>query len=493
MGSEEPARLAIAILLAGALICISALATRASLRTSMPVALLFLLVGVLAGSEGVGGIYFDDHVVAYWIGTIALILILFDGGFSTRFHRARAHLAPSVVLATFGVFATAAILATAGWLLGLHWTEAILIAAVVSSTDAAAVFALLRHGGVNLQARVGSTIELESGLNDPMAVILTAAMVEYVMSGSLSPGMLAWQIPAQLAVGTLIGWAVGIACRAALRRLPPTAIGLLPVVTVACAAVSYGAATLLWGSGFLAVYVCGLVLGNDRSLPDYAGVRRVHDFLAWLSQVVVFLALGLLVFPSQLRDVAPVALSTAFLLVVLARPLAVAACLMPFRYPLREIVYIGWVGLRGAVPIVLATYPVLVGVAGAERLFNIIFFVVIVNVIVQASTVKLATRILGLEQLAPPPPEASLEIGSMLPHRSRIACYHIDARAAVAGATIAEVPFPPDAAIMLIVRGTELVPARGGVRLEPGDHVYVFCKPEDEPAVALWFGQRIDE
>jgi potassium/hydrogen antiporter len=492
MGSSEPVRLALAILVAGGLVGLAALATRVTRHGSIPLTLLFLGIGVLAGSEALGGIQFDDHVLAYRIGTIALVLILFDGGLSTRFHRVRAHLAPSIALATAGVLATAVILAIAGRLLGLSWNEALLLAAVVSSTDAAAVFAVLRGSGINLQQRVSATIELESGLNDPLAVILTAAMVEYALVGDVAPLTLAWQIPVQLAVGAGVGIFVGLGCRTALVRMPPSAIGLLPLVTTASAAIAYGAATLLLGSGFLAVYLCGLMLGN-RPLPDHAGLRRVHDFLAWASQVALFLILGLLVFPSELRDVALVGLACSAVLVLVARPLAVAACLLPFRYPLREIAYVGWVGLRGAVPIVLATYPVLVGVPGAERLFHIVFFVVIVSVVVQAGTVRTATRLVGLEQATPPPPTATLEIASMGIHEARVACYHIDTRAAVAGVAIADVPFPQDAAVMLIVRGTQLVSPRGTVRLEPGDHVYIFSKPEDEPAIALWFGQRIDE
>ncbi|HEU4610967.1 MAG TPA: potassium/proton antiporter [Kofleriaceae bacterium] len=492
MGSAEPWRLALAILVGGVLIGIAAMATRASRRSPIPVTLLFLSIGVLAGSEGIGGIYFSNHVLAYRVGTIALILILFDGGLSTRFHRARAHLAPAVVLATIGVAATAALLAIAAHFFGLEWKQALMVAAVVSSTDAAAVFAVLRNSGMNLQRRVSATIELESGLNDPMAVILTAAMVEYAMAGDLSLPTLAWQIPVQLAVGTVVGILVGAACRQALLRLPPTTVGLLPVVTSASAAVAYGGATLLLGSGFLAVYVCGLFL-SGRSLPDHAGVRRVHDFLAWLSQVVLFLTLGLLVFPSQLRAVAPVALACSAVLVLVARPIAVVACLVPFRYRWREIGYIGWIGLRGAVPIVLATYPMLVGVPGGERLLHIVFFVVLVSVIVQAGSVRPATRIIGMEEPAPPPPEATLEIASMQTYDASIACYHIDSRAAVAGVAISDVPFPERAAIMLVVRGTQLVPPRGNVMLEPGDHVYIFCLPEDEPSVALWFGQRIDD
>ncbi|HUH03915.1 MAG TPA: potassium/proton antiporter [Kofleriaceae bacterium] len=492
MPTGEATQLALAILVLGALIGVAAFTTRASRRGPLPLTLLFLGVGMLAGSEAIGGIHFDDHVLAYRIGTVALVLILFDGGLSTRFRKVRKHLAPAIALATVGVVATAAVVAGAGRLLGLEWTEALLLAAVVSSTDAAAVFATLRGGRIHLQQRVGATIELESGLNDPMAVILTAAMAEYALHGDLAPLTLAWQVPVQLLVGTVVGIGVGLGCRTALLRMPPTAIGLLPLVTTAAAAVAYGGATVLWGSGFLAVYTCGVVLGN-RSLPDAAGVRRVHDFLAWSAQVILFVTLGLFVFPSQLSEVALVAVAIALALVIVARPVAVAACLLPFRYPWREVVYVGWVGLRGAVPIVLATYPVLLGVPGAEHLFNIVFFVVVVSVVVQAGSVKGVTKLLGLESRSPPPPEASIEIASMRAHDANIACYHIDPRVAVAGATIAEVPFPKTAAIMLIVRGSHLVAPRGGVRLEPGDHVYVFCQPEDEPAVALWFGRRIDD
>ncbi len=492
MGADEPQNLAVALLAAGLVVGLAGVASRATRRGPVPLALVFLAIGMLAGSEGVGGVYFDDHTLAYRIGTVALVLILFDGGLSTRFDRVRGHLPPAIVLATVGVVATAAIVAAVGRLLGLGWTEALLVAAVVSSTDAAAVFSVLRGSGLNLQQRVGATIELESGLNDPMAVILTAAMAEVALAGSVDVASLAWQIPVQLAVGTVVGVVVGIGSREVLFRTPPAALGMLPLITAAAAAVAYGAATLAWGSGFLAVYVCGLVLGN-RSLPDRGGLRRVHDFLAWSSQVGLFLTLGLLVFPSRLLDVAAIALGLALALVLVARPVAVALCLVPFRYPTREVAYIGWVGLRGAVPIVLATYPLLLGVPGGDRLFDLVFFVVVVSVALQASTVRAATRVVGLEAPAPPQPEASLEITSMRQLDARVGCYHVDARAAVAGAALAEIPFPDEAAVMMVVRGKRVLPARGALRFEPGDHVYVFCRPEDEVAIALWFGQRLDD
>lgn len=492
MGAAEPQKLAVALLAAGVVVVLAAVATRATRRGPVPLALLFLVIGMLVGSEGIGRVYFDDTVLAYRIGTIALVLILFDGGLSTRFDRVRAHLGPAVVLATVGVIATAAVLALAGRLLGLSWSEALLIGAVVSSTDAAAVFSVLRASGLNLQQRVSATIELESGLNDPMAVILTVTATELALAGSLDYARLAWQVPVHLAVGAAVGVLLGIGIREALVRLPPAATGLLPVVTAATALMAYGAATLAHGSGFLAVYLCGLVLGN-RTLPDRTGLRRVHDFLAWSSQVALFLTLGLLVFPSHLLEVAAVGIALTAVLVLVARPLAVVLCLAPFRYPPREIAYVGWVGLRGAIPIVLVTYPLLAGVPGGSRLFDIVFFVVVVSVAVQASTVRGATRVVGLEEPAPPPPEASIEITSMTNLDARVACYHVDPRAAVAGASLAEIPFPDQAAVMMVVRGKELLPGRGPLRLEPGDHVYVFCKPEDEPAIALWFGQRIDE
>jgi potassium/hydrogen antiporter len=491
-GADEPWNLAIALLAIGVLAALAALLTRISQRGSVPVALVFLVLGMAAGSDGIGGIAFDNYAFAYRIGTVALVLILFDGGLNTRFDRVRPHLTPAIVLATAGVAITAAAVAAFARLLGMAWPEALLLGAVVSSTDAAAVFAVLRNSGVHLQQRVGATIELESGLNDPMAVILTVAMTALAQTGAVDVVGLVWQVPLQLAIGVALGAAVGVGCRWLLLHVPPAAAGLLPVVTLASALVSFGAATAAWGSGFLAVYVTGLVLGN-RTLPDRAGLRRVHDFLAWFAQVIVFLMLGLLVFPSQLLEVAGVGLTVAAFLVLVARPVAVLPCLLPFRYPRAELAYIAWVGLRGAVPIVLASFPVLVGVDGALRVFNVVFFVVVVSVLLQGGTVQRLTRRLSLSAAIPPAAAAAVEIVSMRSLKEQIACYHVDAASAVAGAAIADIPFPADAAVMLVVRGQALLPAKGPTTLEVGDHVYVFCRPEDEGTVSLWFGRRIDE
>ena len=492
MASAAPLELAVALLALGSLIAIAALVTRAS-RPSVPVALLFLGVGMLAGSEGIGGIAFDDHVLAYQLGTIALVLILFDGGLSTRFAHVRPYLGPAMTLATAGVVVTAGVVAIAAHALGLAWLQAILLGAVVSPTDAAAVFSVLRGSGIHLQHRVGATIELESGLNDPMAVLLTVAMTEVASRGNAVLVSLIWRVPMELAIGAAVGFVVARIGRVALRRVPPAVTGLFPVVTTATAAIAYGGATVLHGSGLLAVYVAGLAFGGEGDLPDRAGVRRIHDFLAWTGQVAVFLTLGLLVYPSQLLAVAPAAIAIALTLLVIARPVAVALCLLPWRFRPREAGYISWVGLRGAVPIVLATFPVMIGVAGALYLFNLVFFVVVLGVVLQGATVPALTRRLGLAEVGPAPPAAAIAITSRRPLATRIVTFHVDERAAVAHCTLAEIPFPDQAAVAMVVRGDELYAGRGALRLLPGDHVSVLCRPEDEPALVLWFGQRVDD
>jgi cell volume regulation protein A len=492
VASSAPFELAVALLALGALIALAALVTRAS-RPSVPVALLFLGVGMLAGSEGLGGIAFDDHVLAYQLGTIALVLILFDGGLSTRFAHVRPFVGPAITLATLGVVVTTGVVAAGAHALGLPWTQAILLGAVVSPTDAAAVFSVLRGSGIHLQHRVGATIELESGLNDPMAVLLTVAMTEVASGDRSALVSLIWRVPMELAIGAAVGFAVAQGGRIALRRMPPSVAGLIPVVTTATAAIAYGGATVLHGSGLLAVYVAGLAFGATNDLPDRAGVRRIHDFLAWTGQVAVFLTLGLLVYPSQLLAVAPMAIALALTLLIVARPLAVALCLVPWRFRPREAGFIAWVGLRGAVPIVLATFPVMVGVSGAVDIFNLVFFIVVLGVVLQGATVPALTRRLGLAEVGPPPPAAAIAITSRRPLATRIVTFHVDARAAVANCRLADIPFPDEAAVAMVVRGDELYAGRGALRLLAGDHVSVLCRPEDEPALVLWFGQRVDD
>lgn len=489
----EPLPTAFLLVAAGVLMLVSVLLSRASGRSGLPVAMLFLGIGMAAGSDGPGGIEFSDYGSAFRLGTVALVLILFDGGLNTPLSAVRAAIRPASLLATVGVVATAALMGLAAHLFfNFSWPMALLLGAIVSSTDAAAVFSVLRGSGIHLKRRVGTTLELESGLNDPMAIILTVALTQNLVRGE----SLSWELPlraiGEMVVGGGMGVAIGWAGRVLIKRLRLQAAGLYPVLTLALAFLAFGLPTLFHGSGFLAVYAVGVLLGNE-TLRYRTGLLRVHDALAWLSQVAMFLVLGLLVFPSQLLGVAGVGLGLSLFLAFVARPLAVLLCLLPFRFPVGEIVYTGWVGLRGAVPIILATYPVLARAPGAHDLFNVVFFIVVVNGFIPGMTVPWVTRKLGLAANVPEPPPAVLEIASTQLLNGELSAFYIDTASASAGARISELPFPPESAAMLIVRGLELLAPKGDTVLQPGDHVYVFSRTEDLPFLRLMFGQREDE
>ncbi|MBN1206012.1 MAG: potassium/proton antiporter [Myxococcaceae bacterium] len=489
----EPLPTAFLLVVAGLLMGLSVLLSRASGRFGLPVAMLFLGIGMAAGSDGPGGIEFSDYGFAFRLGTVALVLILFDGGLNTPLAAVRAAIRPASLLATVGVVATAAILALAAHLVfGFSWPVALLLGAIVSSTDAAAVFSVLRGSGLHLKRRVGTTLELESGLNDPMAVILTMALTQNLLQGEGLGWRLLLDAVVQMVVGGGLGLALGWGGRQLLKRLRLQAAGLYPVMTLALAFLAFGLPTLFHGSGFLSVYVVGVLLGNE-TLRYRTGLLRVHDALAWLSQVAMFLVLGLLVYPEQLLEVAWVGLGLSLFLAFIARPVAVLLCLLPFRFPAGEILYTGWVGLRGAVPIILATFPVLAGAQGAQAIFNIVFFIVVVNGFIPGATVPWVTRKLGLAANVPEPPPAVLEIASTQLLNGELSAFYIDAASATAGARISELPFPPESAAMLIVRGLELLAPKGDTVLQAGDHVYVFSRSEDLPFLRLMFGQREDE
>lgn len=489
---SEPEATAWFLVVLGLLLAVSALFSRFSARAGVPLFLVFLVLGMIAGSEGIGGIEFEDYGFAFRLGTAALALILFDGGLNTPLSALRAGLRPAAVLATVGVVGTAAVVAVGARLLGLDWGPAFLLGAVVSSTDAAAVFSVLRGSGLQIRQRVGTTLELESGLNDPMAVMLTLSLTNSLATGrpmtpEILPGIVL-EVLIQLVVGTVFGLAVGFLGRALLRRGRLQAGGLYPVLTLALALLAFGLPTLMAGSGFLAVYLAGVILGNGE-IPYRAGLRHFHDAAAWCGQLSMFLVLGLLVFPSRLLEIAWVGLAIALILAFVARPLVVMFCLLPFRYPLRETAFVSWVGLRGAVPIVLATFPVLERVPGAERLFDLVFFVVVASALVPGGTVTWLARRLGLSSGLPPAPQAVLEISSTQVLDGDVLSFHVDDALPVCGAALADIPLPEEAAVMLVVRGSELVAARGNTVLQDGDHVHLFCRREDRPLVELLFGR----
>ncbi len=488
MPSGEPFTTALLLTTGGALLAASVLFSGATRRFGMPAGLVFVLIGILAGSEGLGHLTFEDYGFAWRVGTVALALILFDGGLNTPAASFRVALAPASVLATVGVVATAALLGGAAHLLGFPWAQALLLGAVVSSTDAAAVFSILRTSGIQLKRRVGATLELESGLNDPMAVILAAALTEQLVTGRPLGWATLAQVAVKLALGAAAGLGIGWGGRFILSRVRLPVGGLYPVLTTALALLAFGIPELVNGSGFLAVFLAAVVIGNGP-LPFKGGVLRAHDAGAWFLQVSMFLVLGLLASPSRLWANGGVGLALGLFL-LLARPLVVFPLLWPFRYRRHEMAYVGWVGLRGAVPIILAIGPVLVRAPGADRIFDVVFFVVLLNIVVQGLTVRRGARRLDLQTARPPPPQGLIEISSSRPLDADIEVFYVDPASAVAGSTLAELPpFPAGSSVLMVLRGDDLLAARGPTVLSPGDHVYLLTRPEDRGFVRLLFGE----
>jgi potassium/hydrogen antiporter len=471
----------------GLLITVAVTLSRASARLGIPLALGFLLIGVLAGSEGIGHIPFENYHATYQIGTAALVLILFDGGLNTSVDAMREAIAPAAVLATVGVALTALATAVAVHWFGYDWRLSLLVGAIVSPTDAAAVFSALSSSGLRLKGRVGHLLEVESGLNDPMAVILTTALTaNLIRPGSETIGTVLVEVVLEMGVGTIVGYSVGRLARSRIDRLRLPAPGLYPAFTIGVACLAYGVASTIHGSGFLSVYIAGVTLGAG-SMPYRMAVRRVHDALGWLAQIIMFLLLGVLVFPSRLLPVAGVGLAVALVLAFIARPLVVAICLLPFRRPLNEVAYVGWVGLRGAVPIILATIPVISDAQGARVLFDVVFFTIVVGSILPGATVGRVTRWLKLQssRVAAPATVVSIE-GPETGTELRL--FFVEPELAVAGAPVETLPMPSGAAITMVERFGAPMAVTGGTVLQAGDYVYVLYERETGADIELLFG-----
>ena len=476
----------------GILGIVSCLLSRVSEKLGVPIALLFLIVGMLAGSEGVGGIYFDSYSTAYTIGTLALVIILFAGGLSTHLAHLPSSIGPATVLATVGVVGVCGITAAGARLFGMSWGEALLFGAIVSSTDAASVFAALR--GVRLKGRIGQVIELESGLNDPMAIILAVMMTANLMG----TGTISWHaIPSllyQLAVGGSIGVIVGYFAVVILKRTPISNASLYPIFTLCFALVAYGLSTFIDASGFMAVYLAGIAIGSGK-LPYQSNINRVCDSLAWLAQVTMFLMLGLLIFPKELPGVAFRGMTLAFFVAFVARPISVFICLLPFRFNWRESLCIAWLGLRGAVPIIIAIGPILEAkpgsseMASAIHLFNVVFFVVVVGSIIPGTTVHWFVRKFNLLEATDPEPAMAVDISAGVPLDAMQLTIYVRADSKVAGRSIAELNLPSDSVVMLLLRGKKMIAPRGQTLLTPGDHAYLFCPPEAESKIRALFEQ----
>lgn len=475
------------LLLAGVLIILGIVSSKFSARAGMPVLVMFLGLGMLAGSEGIGNIAFEDYGLAHAVGTVALAFILFDGGLNTPTQKLNVAWKPAGMLATLGVLITSALTGLVAMkVLDLTLLEGLLLGSIVGSTDAAAVFSLLRGAGVNLPTRLGATLEIESGANDPMAIFLTVGLIQVLTNQMpLGPGLLTL-FALQIGVGLGVGLGIGKLSVKLINSIRLPTAGLYPVLSAACGILSFGLAATLHGSGFLAVYVTGIILGNSR-LVFQRGTLLFHDGLAWTGQIVMFVVLGLLSFPSALWQVALPGLVVAIALTFLARPLAVILLLSPFRFSGRELTLVSWVGLKGAVPIILATYPMLAGLPAGPTIFNVVFFVVIVSALVQGSTLPMLARALKLEEPTPPTPPVSLEMISLESLNTGIVDYVISDLSPVANRLLRDITLPDGAVVAMITRNTFVIPPRGSTVIEPGDHLFIVVDYTARPAVDLVF------
>lgn len=471
------------LLAVGSLLGLSILASKATGRFGVPALLIFLAIGMLAGSDGPGGIYFDDDQAAQSLGVLALAYILFSGGLETQWKDIRPVLAPGLTLATFGVLLTAVVLALCvKHFLNFSWLEAFLLGAIVSSTDAAAVFAVLRSRNVGLKGNLKPLLELESGSNDPMAVFLSLGLIELIKNPQFSMWQLFPSFLKQMALGLVFGYALGRGTAWAINRIRLNYEGLYPVLTLSLVLVAYGLTTVAGGNGFLAVYLAGMVLGNGRLLHKKS-LTHFHDGLAWLMQIAMFLTLGLLVFPSQLPTVVWAGLLASLALIFVARPVAVFLCLSVFRFDLREKTLLSWVGLKGAVPIILATFPRLADIPQADTIFNLVFFIVLTSVLLQGTTIPMVARWLGVQKPMEQARVRPLEFEPIAGQDTDLTELIVPYQSPVVGKTLVELGWPPDSRITLIGRGEEFLVPNGATTIEAGDVLLFLAHPKDLPRI----------
>ena len=469
------------ILVAGLLMAAGLGAAKVADRVRVPGLLLFLGLGMLTGSEGIVGVEFSDAELTRTLGTIGLVLILFEGGLTAGWREIRPVLGTAISLAFVGTLLTAIIAgAFAALVFELDLLEGLIIGAAVAASDSAAIFAVLR--GSSLRRRLARALEGESGLNDPIAVLLVVGFIDWIQISDYGAADMAIELGVKLSLGLVAGVAVGFGARAAFRRLDLPSPGLYPVASLASAALAFGVAEIAHGSGFLSVYIAALVLGTG-SVPARGSTIAFHQGMSWTAQIALFFLLGLLVFPSGLGDIALEAFALSAVLIFVARPLAavIATAFAPFD--MRERFMLGWAGLRGAVPIWLATFPVIAGVESSEIIFNAIFFVVVTSTLVQGATFNpLAVR-LGLTTNEPAVPKTVVETGTVRRLGGDAFTYVVKPDDAAAGALVRDLGLPREALVNLIVRNASAVPPRGSTEIQVGDELHVLARREAIPAV----------
>jgi potassium/hydrogen antiporter len=459
------------ILIAGVMLAAGLVASLLAVRLRIPALLLFLGLGMLAGSDITGWIYFNDYEFARAVGIVALALILFEGGLAAGFEEIRPVLRPAISLAFVGTIGTALIAGlAAAALFDFSTLEGLLLGSILAATDGAAIFSVLRTS--TLKRRIARTLEGESGLNDPVAVLLVLGFIDWIQKPNYGIIDMAGLFASQLALGAVVGIAVGWLAVQGFRRATLASGGLYPVASLTAAALAFGGADSIGGSGFLAVYIAGLFLGS-APIPAKRTVAAFHDGLAWIAQVAMFLVLGLLVFPGDFGAVWLEGTILALVLVVVARPVAAFVATIAQRYTARERLVIGWAGLRGAVPVVLATFPVIDGVSGSDEFFNIVFFAVLLSTLLQGSTFEPLARRLGLTTDEPALPRPLVESGIIRGLGAEVLEYPVGPADAIVGHRIRQLGLPREALVTVIVRGGRAIPPRGSTVVEAGDRLHV--------------------
>lgn len=465
---------------ASILLFLSILISKSLGRLGIPALALFLGVGMLAGSEGLGGIYFDDSRTAQSLGTIALTIILFSGGLDTRWDSTRPVLWRGITLSTLGVFITAMLVGLfATYVLRFSLLEGLLLGAIVSSTDAAAVFSILRTRNIGLKNNLRPTLELESGSNDPMAYFLTVSFTFLLTNEGSSIWSLVPMFFLQMTIGALMGIAMGRSMVWVINRIKLDQDGLYPALTLAMVVFTFAFTNVLNGNGFLAVYIAAVILGN-RNFIHKRSLTRFYDGLAWLMQILMFLTLGLLVFPSHMLPVIGIGLLISLFLMFVARPVSVFISMAFFKSSLQDKVYVSWVGLRGAVPIVFATYPLLAGVEKSDMIFNVVFFIVLTSVMLQGTTIKLMADWLGLSEQESKLKKIQLGEDMGYDAGNELVELVLQEDSAAVGKSLVELQLPKTSLIVLIDRQGKFVTPNGATVLEAGDKLLVMVDNEEE-------------